>query len=72
MENVQGRLDIRLLSSVLRVEQLIAKCNLLDHTIYNENLVIIKMAKTKMVLNKRMYLRQCILDTSKINMYDFH
>lgn len=70
LETIQNKLDIRLVSKVSRVEKLIAKCNFLDR--YNENLVGIRMAKTNIVLNKPIYLGQCILYTNKMHMYHFH
>ena len=39
---------------------------------FDENLMGCEMGKTKIVMNKPVYLGQAILDLSKIVMYEFH
>ncbi|XP_054276530.1 uncharacterized protein LOC128995537 [Macrosteles quadrilineatus] len=72
MEQVRNRLDIRLVSDPKKGEKLISKPNFIDRTVYNENLVGIHMGKTKIVLNKPIYIGMSILDLSKVRMYDFY
>ena len=53
-------------------KKLAAKPNFELCTIFDENLVVIHMKKTKIVYDKLVYLELCILDLSKTLMYDFH
>ena len=42
------------------------------HIIYNEDLAAIKQKKKDLLLNKPIYAGMCILDLSKLHMYQFH
>ncbi|MEE4247105.1 MAG: hypothetical protein V2I33_16960 [Kangiellaceae bacterium] len=47
-----------------------AKPSFASQVIFNENLVLVHMQRTKVVLNKPIYIRQCVLDNSKLVMYE--
>ena len=69
MENVRNRINFRLISTedeALRVK------NMKRFTIFNDNLVGVHIQKTKVKLNKPIYLGMNILDDSKFLMYNFH
>jgi hypothetical protein len=72
MENIEKRVDIRLVTSEKEALKLSAKVNYDRCTIFDENLVAIHMRKTKLVYDKPIYLGMSILDLSKTLMYDFH
>ena len=72
MENIRNRVDIPLVTSEEVVRKLVSKPNLHHRTIFSENLVAVRMRKTKLTMNKPVYLGMCILDLSKMLMYDFH
>ena len=72
MENVRKRIDFRLVSDERRTLKLISKPNFVDRVIYTPNLVGIELLKTNLVLDKAIYVGMCILDISKVLMYDFH
>ena len=72
MENIRNRKDIKLVTSKQQALKLIAKPNFKHRTIFTENLVSVHMSKTKLVFNKPVYVGMCILDVSKVLMYDFH
>ena len=59
-------------NSVFGKTMLSAKPNFNHCNTFSEDLVAIHMKKTKLVLNKPVYLGMCILDLSKTLMYDFH
>ena len=40
--------------------------------VFSENLMECEMGKIRVIMNKLVYLRQAILDLSKIIMYEFH
>ena len=71
MENIRKHRDIRLVTPNKKRSKLVSESNY--HTINNisEDLSIIEMNKTKVKMNKRIYLRLSILDISKILMYEF-
>ena len=72
MENIRNRVDIKLVTTDLQAEKLIAKPNYHHRTVFNEKLTAVHMTKTKLKFDKPVYLGMCILDLSKTIMYDFH
>ena len=72
LENIRNRVDIRLISSDKVAQKLAVKPNYDHCTIFDENQVAVHMKKTKLYLNKPVYLGMSILDLSKSFMYDFH
>ena len=48
------------------------KPNFKSGVLFGENLMGCEMGKTKVVMNKPVYLGQAILDLSKTVMYEFH
>jgi hypothetical protein len=70
MEDVRKREDYRLVNSAEKLNKLAAKPNFDDHFIFNDSLVLVHMRKTKVVLNKPIYIGQCVLDNSKLIMYE--
>ena len=72
MENIENRVDIKLVTDEKKAITLAAKPNYNSRTIFDENLIAIHMKRTKLVYNKPIYLGMCILDLSKTLMYDFH
>jgi hypothetical protein len=72
MENIENRVDIRLICDEKEAVKLVAKPNYDKCTIFDENLIAVHMKRTKLVYNKPIYLGMCILDLSKTLMYDFH
>ena len=72
MENIRNRVNIKLVNSGEQFKKLTAKPNYESRKIFEENLVSVHMKKTKLTMNKPVYLGMSILDLSKIVMYDFH
>ena len=72
MENIRNRVDVRLVNTKEKLRKLVAKPNFKSRKIFNENLVSVHMGKTSLTMNKPIYLGMCILDLSKIIMFDFH
>ena len=71
MGNISKHRDIKLVTTDKKRNKLVSEPN--DHTInyISEDLSIIEMNKTKVKMNKPMYLGLSILDISKILMYKF-
>ena len=73
MENIRNRVNVKLVSTKEKLKKLVAKPNFKGPPkIFNENLVSVHMKKTSLTMNKPVYLGMCILDLSKIIMFDFH
>ena len=72
MENIEKRVDIKLVTSEKEALKLSAKVNFDRCTIFDENLIAVHMRKTRLYYDKPIYLGMCILDLSKTLMYDFH
>jgi len=72
MENIENRVDVRLVTNERDAIKLASKPNYDSRTIFDENLIAVHMKRTKLVYNKPIYLGMCILDLSKTLMYDFH
>ena len=70
MENVKKHRDIKLVATGKRRNQLVAEPNYHTTKWFSENLLAIKMEKTKVKINKSIYLGLSILEISKILMYE--
>ena len=71
MENVRKHRDIKLITTDKRRNQLASEPNYHTTKYFSENLLVIKMKKTKMKINKPVYLGMLILDITKTLMYEF-
>ena len=71
MENVRNHRDIKLVTEDKIRNQLVSDPNYWAIKIFSENLVAIEMKKTKVKMNKPIYLGFSTLDLSKIVMYEF-
>ena len=72
MENIRNRVDVKLVNTKEKLRKLAAKPNFKCRKIFSENLVSVHMKKTSLTMNKPVYLGMCILELSKIIMFDFH
>ena len=71
MENVRKHRDIKLVTIDKRRNQLVSEPNYHTTKWFSENLLAIEMKKTKIKMNKPVYLGLTILEISKILMYEF-
>ena len=71
MENVRNHRDIKLVTTEERRKKLVSEPNYHITKHFLENLLAIEMNKTKIIMNKSVYLDQAILDISKTLMYEF-
>ena len=72
MENKRKRCNIQLVSDPEKMLRLAARPTYVSHNIFHENLVAVHYRQPKLVMDKPCYLGMCILDLSKLPMYDFH
>ena len=71
MENVRKHRDIKLVTTDKRRNQLASEPNYHTTKYFSENLMAIEMKKTKVKMNKPIYLGMSILDIRKTLMYEF-
>ena len=71
MENIRKHRDIRLVTTNKKRSKLVSEPNYHTINYISEDLSITEMNKTKVKMNKRIYLGLLILDISKILMFEF-
>ena len=71
MENVRNHRDIELVTTDKRRSRLVSEPNYHTTKCFSENLLAIEMKKTKVKMNKPLYLSLSILEISKTLMYEF-
>ena len=71
MENVRKHEDIKLVTTDERRNKLVSEPNYHTTKQFSENLLAIEMKKTKVKMNKPVYLGMSILNISKTLMYEF-
>ena len=71
MENVWKHWDIKLITTDKRRNQFASELNYHTTKCFSENLLTIEMKKTKVKMNKAIYLGMSILYISKALMYEF-
>ena len=71
MENIRKHRDIKLVTTDKKRSKLVSKPNYHTINLISEDLSIIEMKKTKVKMNKRIYLGLSILEISKTLMYEF-
>ena len=72
MENLCKRVDVRLVTIEKKLDKLTSKPTYVSSKIFNENLMAVHKVKETLTLNRPAYVGMCILDLSKMLMYDFH
>ena len=72
MENLRKRVDVRLVTNEKKLDKLTAKPTYVSFEMFNENLMASHKVKEMLTLNRPAYVGMCILDLSKMLMYDFH
>ena len=71
MENVRNYRDIKLVTTNNKRNKLVSELSYYTTKSFSENLMAIEMKKTKVKMNKPVYLGMSILDISKTLIYDF-
>ena len=71
MENIRKHRDIKLVTTDKKRSKLVSEPNYHTINLISEDLSITEMKKTKVRMNKAIYLGLSILEISKILMHDF-
>ena len=72
MENLRNRLDVRLVSNKKDYLKWTSKPSYMSQKVFENDLVVICKNKGTLILNKPAYIGMCILELSKVLMYEFH
>ena len=72
MENLRKRVYVRLVTDEKKLDKLTSKPTLVSSKIFNENLMAAHKIKETLTLNRPAHVGMCILDLSKMLMYNFH
>ena len=72
MESLCKRVDVRLVTDEKKLDKLTSKPTVISSKIFNENLMAVHKVKETLTLNRPAYAGMCILDLSKMLMYNFH
>ena len=72
MENVRNRIDFQIVTNEKDLLKLTSKPRFTNKTEFSESVVGVNLQKTKVMLNKPVMVGFCILELSKVSMYDFH
>ena len=71
MENVRKHRDINLVTTEEQRSKLVSEPNYHTTKNFTENILLIEMKKTKVKMNKPLYLGMSTIDNSKTLMYEF-
>ncbi|KYN23233.1 hypothetical protein ALC57_04350 [Trachymyrmex cornetzi] len=75
MENVRKHVDVKLITKWdgrYGAGAMIAKPNFHSRSVFAENLIAVGLRKLEVKFNKPIYVGMCILDISKVCLYEFH
>ena len=72
MENLRKRINVKLVTNEDKLIKLASKPNYISSKMFNDNLFAVHSIKECLLLNRPAYVGMCILDLSKLLMYDFH
>ena len=72
MEQVQNRVNVRLIADPNKLLKAVAKVSFRESEIINQDLVMVRGARTKITLNKPIAMGFSILEISKFIMYSFY
>ena len=71
MENFRNRINVRLVNNEKDYLRCTSKPSYILHKIFDNNSIVIPKSKVTLKLNKPAYIRMCILELSKVSMYEF-
>ena len=72
MENLRKRVNVKLVNDKTKLTKLTVRTSFDSFRIFSEDLAAVNMTKTKLYLNRPIYVGFTILDLSKVLMYQFH
>ena len=72
MENIRRIINVTLINDSKEYLKCVSKPNFILQKIFGKNFIAVHQIKTVLTLNKLIYVGFCILELSKLLMYQFH
>ena len=72
IENITKRINVKLINDKKTYQKIVNKPNFISQKIIDKNVVAVHCSKKVLTLNKPIYVGFCILELSKLLMYQFH
>ena len=72
IENQRIRMNVKLISDKKTYQRCVNKPNFISQKIFDKKFVAVHCSKTVLTLNKPIYVGFCILELSKLSMYQFY
>ena len=72
LENLRKRIDAKLVNNEKDYLKCTSKPSYMSHKILDNNLVLVQESKLAIKLNKPAYIGMCILELSKVLMFEFY
>ena len=70
--NIRKRINVKLVNDKIKYQKIVNKPNFVSQKIIDKNFVAVRCSKKVLILNKPIYVGFCILELSKLLMYQFH
>ena len=71
-ENLRNRIDVKLVSNKKDYLKWTSKRSYMSHKIFENDLVVMRKSKVTLMLKKPAYIGMCILELSKVLMYELY
>ena len=72
IENIRRRINVRLINDSKEYLKCASRPNFISQKIFDKSFIAVHCVKTVLTLNKPIYVGFCILELSKLLMYQFH
>src|SRR5271163_3631089 len=72
MENLRHRIEVKLVADTRKAERLCSLPTFESFNVINEDITMIKSNPGSILWNKPTYIGFCVLELSKLTMYEFH
>ena len=72
IENQRKRMNVKLINDKKTYQRCVNKPNFISQKIFDKHFVAVHCSKAVLTLNKPIYVGFCILELSKLLMYQFH
>ena len=72
IENQRKKINVKLVNDIRVYQRCVNKANFISQKVFDKNFVAVRCSKTLLTLNKPIYVGFCILELSKLLMYQFH
>ena len=72
IENLRNRIDVKLVADTRKAERLCALPTFNSFNIINDDITMVRSNPSKIFWNKPTYVGFCVLELSKLTMYEFH